>query len=77
MDQPGDTPSRNMSVKDLEHKPKNLLIETIISYSVQIAHDLAKDYLTDSWRQREVAYLVICIARNLSQIKNPDVEILK
>ena len=73
----GNTPQRTIAVKDLDHKMKNQLLETVVSYALQIAHELGKDYLTDSWRQREVAYLVICLARSFSHTKKPDSKLLK
>ena len=66
-----------MAVKDLDHLSKNKILEKVISYAIQIAHEIGKDYLTDSWRQREVAYLILCLARIYSGISLPDSRVLR
>ena len=71
------TPSRFIRARELELNNRNSLIERIVSSALQIACKLAESYLTDSWRQREVAYLILVMARRANNLKMPDQHLFK
>lgn len=71
------TPGRFIRAKELELSNRNVFIENLASSALQIAHQIGKQYLTNTWRQRDIAYMIVVMARQANNMKLPDQSIYK
>lgn len=69
--------SPGLDVSNLAPTAKKHLIKSIYRLSLHISHFIASEYITDISMQKEIAYLVVCLARKLLKIKNYKSDLLK